>query len=223
MKYGNLLRRLCDDNNIDGWIEEDGDNGGEVFVLFDSWDAAKELNNLLKAYFYMLGVDTSDVNERSDTGYLDFATDDEWLTAEDGFTCDDCGKFYRNDGFYQNYYIFDEGGISCEDCIHNNDGTKNAYIDSLVNDYQRCNTILSDSDLEEAGFELYSGNHANGWYGRNDSPKQILDSILDECPDAEVVFSVRKTYNPWETRFDVFVRGFEECGYDEDDEDEDDI
>lgn len=223
MAYMQLLNHLCNKYNIDGYSERDGDNDGEVFVFSDSWDNIRKLNNILKAQFYMLGIDTSEVNERDDTGYIDFATDDNWATFDDGFICDNCYKFYRNSDYYQNYVIFESvsNGICCVDCVKNDDSLKSDYINTLINNSDNANTILDDSELEDAGFEDYGAEYANGWYGRRDSPQQILKDILDKHPEAEVVFSVRKTYNYWETRFKVYVRNITEDEDIEDDDSED--
>lgn len=83
---------------------------------------------------------------------------------------------------------------------------KKNYLDYLTNEPERANTILSNKELETSGYKkLNTEDYANGWYGRNDDPKKILDNALDESPDGEFIFSI-SSQNPFETSFDLWAK-----------------
>ena len=209
MAYFDVLRDVCNELDTNSWVEPDGDNGGDLLWV-ESWDELREINQALKVKFNEMGIADQIKHYRSDeddydTSYVDFATDDNWVFQDESFLCDNCYQVYRNSDYYANYAITD-GAIFCEDCVKEDSGIRDEYISSLVNNPKRANTILSEEDLEDAGFmDFRESDYASGWYDRHDSPNEILDGILEEYPEAEVVFSINKTYNPWETSFKVYV------------------
>ena len=134
---------------------------------------------------------------------MEFATEGKWEYYEEVYVCDNCYKVFRIEQYgYQNFYMGD-GFILCPDCMREN---PEDYLAGLINNYRDANTLLTSTELEELGFEQIGEEYENGWYGQNDDPKEILDKILAEEPDAEVVFDITKTYNPFATRFTTYIR-----------------
>lgn len=191
-------------------IYEDGDGYEDQVLVFETSDSQKALENWLWNTFNERGIDISDFdwkyNEDKDWNEdcINLATDDNWCYLDAGFCCEECYKWYRFDVYYANYWVGD-GFIVCEECVKEN---PEGYIDSLVNDPSRANTILSMDELYDQGFEKLDEHYAHGWYGRVDDPQEIYDKLVDQYGyDVEVLFSIEKTRNPFQTDFDVYIRG----------------
>lgn len=126
---------------------------------------------------------------------------DEWAT------CGDCQKIVRTSGdsySWKAYYHCDENGFVCGDCVKKN---PEDYIKSLVNNPSKADTL--DISLEDQGFEELEEKYANGWYGRNDSPKEILAKLQAKFPGGEFVFGNVEA-SQFETRFKIYKREVEE-------------
>lgn len=209
MDYWKLINDLCEENNLNCYIYEDGDNEGKQVLQAYSWNEVETLNKLLKKRFEELGIDTSEVKypDRED-GYIDFATDENWVFSDESFVCDGCYKLFRNGDYYANYCIGD-GFILCPDCMREEPET---YLETLINEPTHANTLLTEKELEDLGFERVGEKYENGLYeGMNDDPKKILEEILTANPNVEVVFSIIKTYNPFATSFTTYIRENEEA------------
>lgn len=183
-------------SRVDGVELTIKNNGSDddYFLIVDSSD---DLNNLIME----LGL--TDENELSDM--VDWGFSDEWTT------CDHCGRaihtqadsaFWKPD-FWADY---DYGEMLCGDCVREDDPTKKNYLDFLTNNPSHANTILSDKELRDAGYDkLNTEDYANGWYGKKDDPKEILKNALDESHDGEFIFSI-SSQNPFETSFDLWAK-----------------
>lgn len=196
-KYG-LNVRLCPRKDED------------VILVFEDWDSVRAMEKVLLPMAKTdPEFDARFVREdKYDTTAIDFLTDGDWTFSDEGFVCDDCGywNFYdeRNGCSYQNYHVGD-GHIQCENCIKEN---PDAYFTSIVDNPRAANTIFNNKELEDMGFEKLNnkGSYAHGWYGREADPRKIYDIYREQYPHSELLFSIRKTYNPWETEFDLWVR-----------------
>ena len=204
MDYFDLIRKICNDLNLDCWVYTDGDYPGEEVLQVSCCSEARELNEEIKKRVEELNIDPGDeLSPDEDTNYIEFATDGKWEYSDETFVCDGCGQLFRIDHYgYQNFFMGD-GFILCPDCMKEEPET---YLETLINNYHNANTLLSKEELEKLGFEQIGEEYENGWYGQNDDPKEILDKILAEEPDAEVVFDITKTYNPFATRFTTYIR-----------------
>ena len=204
MDYFDLIRDICNEHNLNSGIWEDGDNEGEYVLVVESSKDLAELNSLLKEKFEELGVDTSEVyRPDDDESYVEFATEGKWEYYEEVYVCDNCYKVFRIEQYGYTNYFCGNGFILCPDCMKEEPET---YLETLINNYRNANTLLTGEELEKLGFEQIGEEYENGWYGRSDNPKEILDKILAEEPDAEIVFDITKTYNPFATRFTTYIR-----------------
>lgn len=206
MDYWKLISNLCNENNLDCYVYEDGDNEGEQVLQVCGSKEEEQLNELLKKKFEELGVDTSEIRYPEYDGYIEFATDGNWVYSDESFVCDGCYKLHRNGDYYANYFI-EDGFILCEDCVKEEPET---YLETLINEPTRANTLLTGEELEGMGFERVGGEYENGMYGQVDDPKKILNELIGENPNAEVVFNIVKTYNPFATTFTAYIRNKEE-------------
>lgn len=195
---------------VDVTVKQDNHGEDDYFIIFDSWGAVNK-------FVEELGLEDED--ELSDL--VEWGFSDEWTT------CDHCGRAIHTqaDGpFWKPDYWadYDYGEIICGDCVRGSEETKRNYLDCLTNEPKRANTILSNADLKSSGYDrLNTEDYANGWYGREDNPKEILKNALDENPNGEFVFSI-SSQNPFETSFDLWVkRGTQNT--EEDEEETDDI
>lgn len=204
MNYFDLIREICNDLNLDCWVYNDGDYPGEEVLQVSGCNEARELNAEIKKRLEELNIDPGDeLSPDEDTNYIEFATDGKWEYSDETFVCDGCGQLFRMETYgYANYFCGD-GFILCPECMKEEPET---FLETLINNYHNANTLLSKEELEKLGFEQIGEEYENGWYGQNDDPKEILDKILAEEPDAEVVFDITKTYNPFATRFTTYIR-----------------
>lgn len=221
MEYFDIIRKILNSpefDRIDGYIYDDGDNEGQEVLQMYDWKDVEALNKELKRRFEELKIDTSEMSlhqETSNDGYVEFATDGNWVFADESFVCDNCGKLFRMETYgYANYYISERyGGIYCEECVEEDPSD---YIETLINDPKRANTVLDTNALEDMGFEKIGERYASGWYGRDDRPEEILENVLNLYPNAEVIFNIIKTYNPFETEYETYIK------YNDEEEDEED-
>lgn len=211
------LVRKVDDENLRIYVNIYNlpDDEGKILV-FDDWDSSKAFNKLLakkirnypevqkeiKDFIY-------DVDDRDDW-FLDLATEDNWTYSDEGFECSECNCWYYYEQYnacgYANYKVYD-GWIECSDCIKRDTESKERYLEDLIDNPKNANTILEYKDFLDLDFEkVNEDSYANGWYHRTDDPVKILSKAKAEDENAQYVFSIRKTYNPWETEFDLYKR-----------------
>ena len=212
MAYWNIVEDIIQEheNDRDFYAETYDDANGDRILIFETTDSMKAMERYLWAAFKEQGIDTSDFdwkynedNEWNDD-CINLATDDNWNYSDAGFMCSGCFRWYEFDDYYANYWVGD-GEIYCEDCVHDD---PEGYIESLINNPKSANTILDMDELYDQGFEKLDEHYAHGWYGRVDDPQEIYDKLVDQYGyDVEVLFSIEKTRNPFQTDFDVYVRG----------------
>lgn len=203
-KYNSIYVNIYqdeDDNNI---------------LVFDDWDSAKAFNKLviekLKENEIDISLEEQQASARTngEEYFVDLITEDSWTYSDEGFLCDECQRWHyyedRNGVGYVNYYIND-GGIVCSDCVNESDEYTEMYLEELIDDYSKANTLLTEDKLYELGFEKFNNTvYENGMYGDNDSPQQIMETAQSLYPNKEFLFSIRKIYNPFTTQFDLYTR-----------------
>ena len=131
------------------------------FLIVDSWDFIRELNEWLNDNYakelcdetrYELPEDISD--REYFTTWLDYLTDGMWGFSDEYSVCEHCNKAFRTSpdsySWVANYWIGD-GFIICEDCVKEDYAEE--YLESLQNNPHTANTILSDVEMENAGYE----------------------------------------------------------------------
>lgn len=198
----------------------------EKILVFDTWESQKKFAALIKAKIENYPevkeevgntiYDVSDTEKRSDW-WIELAVGgyEYWTYSNEGFTCSECYKWHYYDNYgattYANYKVYD-GWIECENCIKQDTEHKEQYIKDLINNPDNANTVLDYGDFLDLDFERVQDKYgddawwANGWYGRADNPKKILARYRENNPNNEYVFSIRKTYNPFECEFELYVR-----------------
>ena len=152
--------------------------------------------------------------------FLDEVTDYSWGYSGDWEECYNCGKaIYMEDLYEQDYWIdFDGSGIFCGDCVRNDSNIREAYLESISNNADSCNTFLSDSQLEEAGLIRLEGQYESGYYGRNDNPYEILNKLMDKYPYGKFVFNLTNN-SRWNSEYEVWAfPGYEEGAIDNNEE-----
>lgn len=124
---------------------------------------------------------------------------DQWGDSESWTNCSYCGKaIYLDDYYSRDYWIEPQGsGIFCSDCVRNETGVRDDYIKSLINDSEKCNEFLSEQDLEDFGLVKLEDEYESGYYGRNNNPHIILDTLLSKYPNGKFIFdsNSRNRYN----------------------------
>ena len=199
-----VLRKFDAWSGIDAYIYENGDKEGEKILVVYDWDSVRRL----EAEFDALFNGNKDYWKRSNDEYnhdaLDYATEGDWTFSDEGFVCSQCDKWHSYDYYgacgYQNYFVGDDY-ILCQDCVKENPAN---YLATLIIEPKTANTLL---DLDCLGFERVNDwPYANGWYGREQDPEEIMKLAREAEPEAEFVFDIRKSYNPWETEFDLYRR-----------------
>lgn len=138
--------------------------------------------------------------------FLDEIFDYNWGYSDSWQECYNCGKaVYLDDYYTQDYWIdYDGSGLYCGDCVRNNEEVRSAYLDYLANNEDACNSFLSENQLEEAGLEKLEGEYEDGYYGRNDSPHQILNNLMNKYPNGRFVFDLR-SHDGYNTVYTVWA------------------
>lgn len=205
-KYFKYIDENCDKFKGDARFYEASkslqadENDNERFLIVDGWDFIRELNEwlndnyskeLYKETGYELPKDISD--KRYFAEWLDYLTHEMWGFADEYSVCDCCNKAFKTSpdsySWVADYWI-DDGAIICGDCVRENEDYSKEYLESLENNPKVANTILSDDEIEEAGYKKIISDCECGWYGRNDNPKKILEGVIHNNTDGRYLFSI---------------------------------
>lgn len=169
---------------------------GEDFIIFDDW---KSVINVEKA----LKPDFEPKDEFDDSVLIDMGID---YGFSDSFAiCSECGEVIETEPDSYSWkpdFFVNDYGITCGDCVRDNPGEYIAWL--LENPEERANTILSEDELEDAGFTKVEGDYESGWYDRHDSPSEILAKVYEEHPDALFIFNIRSN-GQFATQFDLWM------------------
>ena len=206
MQYLDIMRKAVDTFG-DASIYENGDYEGEFVLILDDYDDRIKYNEFFKKEVAKEGIE--DKGFDYDTYYIDLVTDDAWDSGdlwETYFYCDCCGKVYVKNQYYHRGWVNEQlCEMWCENCVKED---PSGYIDYLINQPNHANTILEEETLNKYGFFNVdpSKTYEYGWYGRVEKPETILKEIREKNPEAEVIFNLYKTYNPWASEYSVFIR-----------------
>lgn len=201
------VREVLQENDfLDSYLEQDGWDEDMMFLMLSNTSETEKINALLKEKLKDK-IDEHDIRNYDDF-WIDYAMDDKWGYYDEYYVCSCCNKVYPRYNsccVYPRWIDYKGGYEYCEDCVKQEYAEE--YIDDLVNDYERINTILSSIELEEYGFKKVNDEeYRNGLYGWNDSPKAILEKYQKEDDMADYLFSGVKEYNPFEIAFDLYKR-----------------
>ena len=124
-------------------------------------------------------------------------------------TCDRCAECHRlvdtepTFGTAPTIWVDDAGHV-CVECVAEDLA---AYTEDYVNNSDRALPSQLDADaMIAAGWEYNSADYRSGWYGRHDSPAEILAEILADSPEGtEVVFQVTDAHM-FELAFTVWTK-----------------
>lgn len=205
-QFIDAVREVLRENDFDSYLEQDGWDEDMMFLIVSSTSETKKINALLKEKLKDK-IDEYDIRNY-DNFWIDYAMDNKWGFDDEYYVCSCCNKVYprwNSCCVYPHWTDYEGGYIYCEDCVKQEYAEE--YIDDLINDYERINTILSSIELEEYGFKKVNDEeYRNGLYGQCDSPKAILEKYQKEDDEADYLFSEVKEYNPYEIAFDLYKR-----------------
>ena len=200
-EHNKLLKETTNPQGLvdcDAWYQI-GKYNGEDFMIVDSWDDVSEIQKALDPSF--------EPKDKYDTKVLDNYM--PWGFGDSYTTCDECGDIICTEpdsSYWKADFFVSNNGIICGDCVREN---PQEYLESLINNYNKANTILDPKDLEQEGFEKLDGDYQNGYYDRNDNPKSILKDLMSKYPQGEFIFNIIST-NPFAVDFDVYGRNLDE-------------
>ena len=133
-----------------------------------------------------------------------------WGYRDEYTQCDECGALIRTQpdsySWKADFSIVNECEMLCGDCIRKE---PTGYVNELINNSHKANTILSTKQLEECGFSRINADFSNGYYGREDSPHKIMEKLQEAGYD-EVIFNI-DSVGQFETNFEAWVRTVEGC------------
>lgn len=189
----------------------------EMFLIVDSWDFIREFNewannNYGKELYEETCYELPEEEESKEcfTHWLDYLTQDMWGFCDEYSVCGCCNQVIRTSpdsySWVANYWLSEEEGeIYCEDCIKAEENIRNSYLESLQNQNNKANTIFSNKELEEFGYEKVNNNrYQSGWYDEHDDPEEILQKAESRYPDGVFIFSICDT-GQFHTDFDLWV------------------
>lgn len=152
----------------------------EIFKTFNSW-----LREVHPEYVEILKEEVIyDVEDSCrEDAWFEYITDGKW-GYDDQFTfCEHCGgvidmlSYYRPDGDM----VYDGCGLTCRECIQDNEEIANDYIDTLINNPDKSNEFL---DLEKYDFIKWKEEERNKHKIYND----LRDFFEDNEENVEIVF-----------------------------------
>lgn len=130
---------------------------------------------------------------------------DEWVT------CHNCLRAVRSqpDSYtWKPSYLYweDEDGFWCRNCAK--EYAEEILQENYVNNTDNAVTWLEETDLEELGWARWNDTpYASGWYpGQDDDPRQIVNAILSQHPEAQVVFLLDEN-SQFYVKFSAWVKG----------------
>lgn len=183
----------------------------EMFLIVEGWDFIREFHIWAREkYGKELYEETNydyPENDNADyfTTWLDYLTQGMWGFSDEYAVCECCNKAFRTSpdsySWTQNYWLGD-GFVICEDCVR--EEYAEGYLESLQNNPKTANTILSDSEMENAGYEkVNADSYESGWYGRCEDPEEILEKEMENNPDYDYIFSICGS-GQFHTEFDLW-------------------
>ena len=198
------VREACTKNDLSSWVYDT--HKGTPFLIVDGWSEARKIesylrNNLPKEILDDITLRYGDY----ETDCINYCTDNEWGFYDEYTTCTDCGKVIctspNSYSWMPNFYVGD-GFIVCFKCFEN---YHDRYLESLINNPEICNQLMTDKQLENTGFKKYNTYpYKNGLYeGMNDNPKKIYERLKPQYN--EIVFS-QCVQGQFHIAFDVWVR-----------------
>ena len=194
-------------NNGDIYCYIVKDDDDDDFMIVDDYEEIQKIQKLLSPNF--------ESKDKYDTSVLDNFM--SWGFSDSYSSCDYCGKLIGTEPDSKHWtpdFFVSDNGLICGDCVRKD---PSEYLQSLANNPDSANTILSESELEDAGFVKLDGDYQNGWYDRQDDPRSILDDLLIRFPDGVFIFNITAQAQ-FATNFDVWG---EEGTFDEYDDYED--
>lgn len=207
---------------------------GETFLIVEDWDIVRIINyeiirqlspDLLSGLkveeidgFPVLGdtpVDNNLDKELKEIGYEGHLDDKlpfvcEWGFSDEYTPCHECDKVIRIQPTSYNWlpdYCLGDGYIVCNDCFNENEDVQEEYVDDLINNHSKANTLLSREQLEKIGFKRVDADYESGLHSgmASDHPEEILRAIKEEDGNAEYVFSIDAT-GQFQTEFSLYKR-----------------
>ena len=198
-----IIRKVL--TNIDGAdLYIDGDENNDYILLIESNDVKDQLNELFKEELHKNDIDTyPDYNW--DDYYVNFATGDNYGFYDEYYICSECNKAFKtNNGYATAKVWLGDGFCLCANCVKE-DPTE--YINERLNNPDKMNVILSDSELEQLGFKKLNDEHyENGYYGIHDNPSKLYAKAKQDYPNSSILFSIYENYNPYATEFDIWIK-----------------
>ena len=177
------LQALYDEGRV--YFDLAKDKDGDDFLIVDGWEDVRKIQKALKPDFEPKDeYDTSVLDELFDNGY-------QWGFRDEYSKCDRCGKVIRTEAdsysWVPDFFVTEDGEIICGDCVREN---PKEYLETLYNNPEKANTILSAQDLIDNGFEKIDGDYEDGWYDKHDSPEEILNKALEAHPNGVFIFHI---------------------------------
>lgn len=192
------------DNDDPSLVLEDGTP--TPFFIVDDWEDVHGLYAAVRLAVPELNLPVAE--KYTD---LDFLTSlgMDWGFADSYEVCSQCSALISTQpssyGWTPDFWVDTvNSAILCGNCIR---ADSEYYLDSLVNDPARANTILTTEELEQNGFRRVNvEEYENGFHpGQNDNPRQIFETLQAEHPEAEVIFHINGN-GQFDTRFSAYIR-----------------
>lgn len=181
-EIGNIIEEVASNTQI---------VGGE-FMIVEGWDDVKALEEATSL-------------EMDEIAKIVCGDTDNWGFSDEYTTCSDCGGLIKTSpnsySWTPDFAIVNDCELLCGECIKAN---PQGYLEDLINNPSKANTILDSEDLEREGFKkLEENEYESGWYGKNDDPKKIFDNLSENY--GEVIFEISSS-GQFCTNFVCWVR-----------------
>lgn len=202
------IMEVLEDNGT--YIREGLNDNDEPFYLFEGWSDFKAFNEAAKQVIPEIEdlIEYRESDNYQHTEWFDELIEFKynWGFTDSYAICDNCRHIVDtapNYGTVEGYFSENDYQYYCKDCVLESEGLKDEIVEGLINNYKNANTLLSDKDFENRGFEKIETEYANGWYSRSDNPETIYNNLSEKGFD--VIFNIDYV-QPFETGFSVFIK-----------------
>lgn len=204
-KRWDIIGNILSEMNYEGidWYEyDDSDEDNHKFLIVQSWSDIETFNEIFKKLYPNYKVNLS---ESDSSAIIDELTHYNWGFSDEYTTCTSCNKvIYYNEWGRVNYAAIDCEMI-CMDCFHKDIDFQRSYCENMENNPRQAVVNLTDEELLSLGYERIDGEYANGWYGRMNSPDDILNKLLKDNPNEKFIFVITNMHQ-FETEFVIWKK-----------------
>ncbi len=174
-----------------------GEFEGESFLIVSGWQEIEDFQEVLKQYYIEEDDQEQELELEDILEYIGMEKD-AWGFDDEYSTCNNCYKIIRTSpthyGWMPNFIYFDHELI-CGECIRED---SSEYLEYILNNPEKANTILDPEVLEKEGYKKHNGEYESGLHiGMDDDPKKVFAKLKDKYNVIFHLYETSQFYITW--------------------------